>query len=395
MTAPTTATLRSDDRMAAPSTATSAAKGLEGVVAARSAISYVDGEAGRLIYRGYDIDDLVRHSSFEETAYLLMIGRLPTRPELKEFTEQIKEAQRLDKVTLRVIKDAPAGSRPMNVLRTATSATVYTDPDKDDNSKEAELRKSIRLLAKVPTIIATFHRLRSGQRPLAPKKGLSLAANFLYLLTGEVPDKEVARAFDVALILHADHELNASTFTARVIAATLMDVHGAVTGAMAALAGPLHGGANMEVMKMLLEIGEPERAEKWVLDRLAAKQKIMGFGHRVYRTEDPRAKYLRRMSEEMGRKFGQPKWYQISRQIEEVVKREKGLYCNVDFYSASLYYVMGIPVDLYTPIFAASRVAGWCAHILEQHSDNRLIRPRAEYVGPIGLEYLPIGRRGR
>ncbi|GBD33208.1 Citrate synthase 2 [bacterium HR33] len=381
--------------MTAPSTTTFPAKGLEGVVATQSAISYVDGEAGRLIYRGYDIDDLARHSTFEETAYLLMIGRLPTRSELKEFAAQLKAAQRLDKVTLRVIKDAPPGSRPMNVLRTATSATVYTDPDKGDNSPEAELRKSIRLLAKVPTIIATFHRLRSGQRPLTPRKSLSLAANFLYLLTGEVPEQEVARAFDVALILHADHELNASTFTARVIAATLMDVHGAVTGAMAALAGPLHGGANMEVMKMLLEIDQPERAERWILERLAAKQKIMGFGHRVYRTEDPRARHLRKMSEEMGKKLGQPKWYEISRKIEEVVMREKGLYCNVDFYSASLYYVMGIPVDLYTPIFAMSRVAGWCAHILEQHSDNRLIRPRAEYTGPLGLAYVPLNRRGR
>lgn len=373
---------------------TSAApKGLEGVVAARSAVSFVDGERGRLVYRGYDIHDLARHSNFEETAYVLMVGELPTKAQLTDFVSQVKAAQRLDKVTLRLIRDAPKGSKPMNVLRTATSATVYTDPEKDQHTPDAELRKSIRLLAKIPTIIATFHRLRSGQRPVTPRKGLSLAANFLYMLRGEVPDGEVARAFDVALILHADHELNASTFVARTIAATLMDVHGAVTGAMAALAGPLHGGANTEVMQMLLEIGSPEPAERWVLDRLAQKQKIMGFGHRVYHTEDPRATHLRQISEELGKKLGQPQWFEISRRIEEVVRREKGLYCNVDFYSASTYYVMGIPLDLYTPIFAASRIAGWCAHILEQHADNRLIRPRAEYVGPMDLAYLPVRRR--
>lgn len=377
---------------AVPSTS-AAPKGLEGVVAARSAVSFVDGDQGRLLYRGYDIHDLARHSTFEETSYLLMVGDLPTRDQLKDHVSQIKAAQRLDSVTLRLIRDAPRGSKPMNVLRSATSATVYTDPDKDQHSREAELRKSIRLLAKVPTIIAAFHRLRTGERPVTPRKGLSLAANFLYMLRGEVPDEETARALDVALILHADHELNASTFVARTIAATLMDVHGAVTGAMAALAGPLHGGANAEVMQMLLAIETPGRAEAWVKDRLAQKQKIMGFGHRVYHTEDPRATHLRAMSEQLGKKVGQPHWFEMSRRIEDVVQKEKGLYCNVDFYSASTYYVMGIPVDLYTPIFAASRVAGWCAHILEQHADNRLIRPRAEYVGPMDLPYVPVRRR--
>ena len=379
--------------MTAVPTTSAAPKGLEGVVAARSAVSFVDGERGRLVYRGYDIHDLARHSTFEETAYLLMVGQLPTKVQLTDFISQVKAAQRLDSVTLRVIRDAPIGSKPMNVLRSATSATVYTDPEKDQHVREAELRKSIRLLAKIPTIITTFHRLRTGERPVSPRKGLSLAANFLHMLRGQVPDDDEARALDVALILHADHEFNASTFVARTIAATLMDVHGAVTGAMAALAGPLHGGANAEVMQMLLEIGSPDRAERWVKDRLAQKQKIMGFGHRVYHTEDPRATHLRQMSEELGKKHGQPQWFEISCRIEEVVRREKGLYCNVDFYSASTYYVMGIPLDLYTPIFAASRVAGWCAHILEQHADNRLIRPRAEYVGPMDLAYLPVRRR--
>ncbi|MGH7701430.1 MAG: citrate/2-methylcitrate synthase, partial [Gemmatimonadales bacterium] len=255
-------------------------------------------------------------------------------------------------------------------------------------------RKAARLIAQLPTIVATFHRQRSGAKPLAPRRGLGHAANFLYQLTGTAPDAEAARALDVALILHADHELNASTFAARVIAATLADMHGAVTGAIAALAGPLHGGANTEVMKMLLDIQTPDRAEAWVLERLARKEKIMGFGHRVYRTEDPRASHLRRLSEQLGRRFGQSHWFAMQRIIEDVVRREKGLYCNVDFYSASMYYVMGIPLDLYTPIFAVSRVSGWCAHVLEQHADNRLIRPRAEYIGPMNRAWGPVRKRG-
>ncbi|MBI1966679.1 MAG: citrate synthase [Gemmatimonadetes bacterium] len=368
-------------------------RGLEGVVANESAICYVFGEEGRLIYRGYDINDLADHSTFEETAYLLLEGDLPTRDQLKQFRADLKAAQRLEKVIQRVIKDAPLTARPMNVLRTAVSASVFIDPDKGDNGTTAEYRKAVRLIAQLPTMVAMFHRLRNGQKPLAPRKGLSLAANFLYMVSGQVPDKDAERAFDVALILHADHELNASTFAARVIAATLADMHGAVTGAIAALAGPLHGGANMEVMKMLLEIQTPDRAEAWVREALAQKNKIMGFGHRVYRTEDPRAAHLRRMSEELGRKAGQPQWFVIQRIIEDVMKQEKGLYCNVDFYSASMYYVMGIPLDLYTPIFAISRVSGWCAHVLEQHADNRLIRPRAEYVGPMDRKWVPLRKR--
>ena len=363
-------------------------------MASDSAICYVFGDEGRLIYRGYDIHDLADHSTFEETAYLLLKGELPTREQLKEFTAQLKAAQRLDKVVQRVIKDAPLGANPMDVLRTAVSASVFGDPERHDNTTAAEYHKAVRLIAQLPTMVAMFHRLRNGQKPLAPRRGLSLAGNFLYMTSGALPEPEVEHALDVALILHADHELNASTFAARVIAATLADMHGAVTGALAALAGPLHGGANTEVMKMLLDIKTPDRAEAWIRDALARKQKIMGFGHRVYRTEDPRAAHLRRMSEELGRKVGQTHWCAMQRTIEDVMKREKGLYCNVDFYSASTYYVMGIPLDLYTPIFAVSRVSGWCAHVLEQHADNRLIRPRAEYVGAMNRQWIPARKRG-
>ena len=364
------------------------------MVANESAICYVFGEEGRLIYRGYDINDLADHSTFEETAYLLLKGDLPTRDQLKHFTAELKAGQKLDRVIQRIIKDAPLTANPMTVLRTAVSASVFVDPDQGDNSAAAEYRKAVRLIAQLPTMVAMFHRLRNGQKPLSPRKGLSLAGNFLYMISGDVPDQAAERAFDVALILHADHELNASTFAARVIAATLADVHGAVTGAIAALAGSLHGGANMEVMKMLLEIQTPERADGWVRETLAQKKKIMGFGHRVYRTEDPRAAHLRRMSEELGRQAGQPQWFAIQRIIEEAVKREKGLYCNVDYYSGAMYYVMGLPLDLYTPIFALSRVSGWCAHVLEQHADNRLIRPRAEYIGAMNRRWVSARKRG-
>jgi 2-methylcitrate synthase len=371
-----------------------ASRGLEGVVANESSICYVFGEEGRLIYRGYDINDLADHSTFEETAYLLLNGDLPTKAQLKQFTGDLKASQRLDRVVQRVIRDAPLNANPMDVLRTAVSASVFVDPDRGNDGRDAEYRKAVRLLAQLPTMVAMFHRLRNNQKPLAPRRGLSVAANFLYLISGAVPAKEVEHAFDVALILHADHELNASTFAARVIAATLADVHGAVTGAIAALAGSLHGGANTDVMKMLLDIRSPDRAEAWIQNALQQKRKISGFGHRVYRTEDPRAAHLRRMSEELGRAAGQAQWFAMQRIIEEVMKREKGLYCNVDFYSATMYYVMGIPLDLYTPIFAVSRVSGWCAHVLEQHADNRLIRPRADYVGHMDRRWVPSRKRG-
>jgi len=372
---------------------TPAPKGLEGVVATQSSICYVFGEEGRLIYRGYDIHDLAEHATFEETAYLLLQGDLPTRDQLKTFVVALKAAQKLPKVVQRVIKDAPLTASPMNVLRTAVSASVFVDPDKGDDSATAESRKAVRLIAQLPTILSSFQRLRNGQKPLAPRRGLNLAANFLYMISGAVPDAAAAKALDVALILHADHELNASTFAARVIAATLADMHGAVTGAIAALAGPLHGGANAEVMKMLLEIKSPDRAAAWIRDALTQKKKIMGFGHRVYRTADPRAAILRPLAEQLGRKANQPQWFAIQQVLEDLMQRDKGLYCNVDFYSASTYYAMGIPLDLFTPIFAVSRISGWCAHVLEQHADNRLIRPRAEYVGPMNRTWIPLRKR--
>lgn len=369
-------------------------KGLEGVVANESAICYVFGAEGRLIYRGYDIHDLAEHSTFEETAYLLLLGELPTRARLAAFDGDLRAARRLHPVVQRVIRDAPKSADPMSVLRTATSAAAFVDPDRGDLSPQAEYRKAVRLIAQLPTMVAMFHRLREGRRALAPRPKLAHAANFLHLLFGRQPDPDAARALDVALILHADHELNASTFAARVIAATLADMHGAVTGAIAGLAGPLHGGANTEVMKLLLAIGPPEGAESGVRERLARREKIPGFGHRVYRTEDPRAAHLRRMSEQLGRKFDQSHWFAMQRIMEDVMQREKGLFCNVDFYSASMYYVMGIPLDLYTPIFAISRISGWCAHVLEQHADNRLIRPRADYIGAMNRTWIPVRERG-
>jgi citrate synthase len=369
-------------------------KGLEGVVASESSVCYVFGGEGRLIYRGYDIRDLAQHSTFEETSYLLLNGDLPSRDQLKTFIAQLKAAQKIDRTVQRVIKDAPRSADPMSVLRTAVSAAVFGDPDAHDASREAEYRKSVRLIAQLPTMLAMIHRLRTDQRVLAPRRGLSLAGNFLYMLFGEVPSAEAEHAFDVALILHADHEFNASTFAARVIAATLGDVHGSVTGAIAALAGTLHGGANTAVMKMLLDVQTPDRAERWIRDALARKKKIMGFGHRVYRTEDPRAAELRTMATQVAAAAGQPHWAEIQRIMEAVMLREKNLYANVDFYSATLYYAMGIPLELYTPIFALGRISGWCAHVLEQHADNRLIRPRAEYVGPIDRTWVSPRKRG-
>lgn len=373
---------------------TAAAKGLEGVVAAESSICYVFGAEGRLIYRGYDIADLAEHSTFEETSHLLLNGDLPTRAQLREFATELKAAQKIDRVVQRVIKEAPKSADPMSVLRTAVSAAVFADPDAADHSAEAEYRKAVRLIAQLPTMLAFIYRLRTEQRPLAPRRGLSLAANFLYMLFGQVPTWEAERAFDAALILHADHELNASTFAARVIAATLGDVHGAVTGAIAALAGTLHGGANTAVMKMLLEVRTPDRAAEWIHDALQQRKKIMGFGHRVYRTADPRAAQLRVVAAQVAAAAGQPQWAEIQRTMEAVMKQERGLYCNVDFYSAPLYYAMGIPLELYTPIFALGRVSGWCAHVLEQHADNRLIRPRAEYTGPMNRRWVSLRKRG-
>lgn len=367
--------------------------GLEDVVAGNSEICFIDGIEGRLVYRGYNVDDLANHSTFEETAYLLWHGRLPNNAELADLKAQIQAEQALPEPVLAMLRTLPRTATPMEVLRTTVSMLSHYDAEANDNSPEANLRKAVRLTARTPTAVAAWARLRAGQEPVAPQAGLGVAANFLYMLTGEQPSALHERVMDIALILHADHELNASTFAARVTVATLSDMYSGVTSAIGALKGPLHGGANEQVMLMLQEIGDLAKAEDWIGQALAAKKKIMGFGHRVYKTEDPRATHLRRLSEEVGREAGELKWFEMSRVIEQVVNREKGLYPNVDFYSASTYFMMGIPTDLFTPIFAASRMAGWTAHILEQYSNNRIIRPRAEYVGPERLTYVPIGER--
>jgi citrate synthase len=382
---------KSEER-AAPA-ASKGPAGLEGVVAAQSSIGDVDGVNGVLIYQGYDIHDLARNSTFEETIYLLWNGRLPARAELDDLRAQLAANQTLPPEVLELMRRFPREADPMDTLRTAVSAIALYDEGARDLSREGALRTATRLTALFPVVVAAIERLRKGEEPVEPKKGLSLAANFLYMLRGEEPTEREARIFDVALILHADHELNASTFTARVVAGTLADVYGAVTAAVAALSGPLHGGANTNVMKMLLEIESPERAEGWLMDALAQKKKVMGFGHRVYKTEDPRSVHLREFAREMGEARGDTRWIEILERLREVMFREKKLYPNVDYYSGAAYYQMGIALDLFTPIFAVSRVSGWTGHVLEQYANNRLIRPRAEYTGPRGLKYVPIDER--
>lgn len=367
--------------------------GLEGIVAAQSSISDVNGEEGKLIYVGYDIHDLAQHATFEEVIYLLWNGKLPTSAELAALKSQLNEEAGLPADIIELIRTLPKTTNPMDMLRTVVSALGIYDPDGADNSIEANERKAVRLTAKFPIIVTTFQRFRNGQQPIHPRSDLSIAGNFLYTLTGEAADEIATRTMDVAFILHADHELNASTFAARVTAATLSDIYSAIVSAIGTLKGPLHGGANEGVIKNLLEIGSVDAVEAWVKDAFANKKKIMGFGHRVYRTVDPRATHLVEMSRKLGERTGETKWYEMSRKMEEVVGREKRLNANVDFYSASTYYALGIPTDLFTPIFACSRVSGWTAHVLEQYRNNRLIRPRAEYIGPRGLKYIPIEER--
>ena len=373
--------------------------GLEDVVAGESAICYLDGDRGVLAYHGYDIHDLAdadRGVSFEETCYLLWHGRLPNRAELGDLKTQLAAARVLPEPVMRAMRSLPAVDG-MDALRTLTSILGHYDPDASDRSQQAAYRKSVRLTGQLGSLVATWGRMAAGGGAIDPDPALGHAANFLYLLTGQRPSALATRAFDVSLVLHADHELNASTFVARVAAATLTDVHSAIVGAIGALKGPLHGGANADVMKMLLEIGKDagvERAEANVRARLARKEKISGFGHRVYRTEDPRATHLRRFSKLLGEKAGQPQWFEMSQRIEEIVKTEKKLNPNVDFYSASMFYSLGIPVDLYTPIFAVSRISGWTAHVLEQYANNRLIRPRTDYIGPpYPQQVLPLEQR--
>ena len=367
--------------------------GLEGVVAAESAIGDVDGVNGVLIYQGLNIHDLAEHSTFEETVYLLWHGRLPKRDELDVLRQELAANRKLPEEVVTLIRSFPADAEPMDSLRTAVSALAFYDKGARDLSREGALRTATRLTAQFPVVVATIERLRKGQEPVEPRADLNIASNFLYMLKGEEPSEREARIFDVCLILHADHELNASTFTSRVIAGTLADMYGAVTGAIAALSGPLHGGANTNVMKMLLEVGEPARADEWLRDALASKKKIMGFGHRVYKTEDPRSVWLRRFSRELAESKGETRWIEILERLRERMFAEKKLYPNVDYYSGSAYYLMGIPLDLFTPIFAVSRISGWTGHVLEQYANNRLIRPRAEYVGPRDVPYVPIDER--
>ena len=373
-------------------TATAAA-GLRGVVVGTSSVSDVVGDKGELIYQGYNIHDLAANSTFEEVAFLLWNKRLPGRAELDELVHALGESYAAPKPIIDLLRQVPREADPIDVLRTAISALEFYDPTARDISREASLQTALKLTAQFPTLVAAADRLRRGLEPVEPLPDANIATNFLYMLKGEKPSQHDARLFDVCLILHADHELNASTFTARVVAGTLADMYGAVTAAIGALSGPLHGGANTNVMKTLLEIGKVENVESFVKQALISKRKIMGFGHAVYKTEDPRATHLRKFSKEMGERAGDTKWYEMSRKLEEVMMREKGLYPNVDFFSASTYYMMGIPLDLYTPIFAISRITGWTAHILEQYADNKLIRPRAEYVGQRNIPYIPIDQR--
>ena len=366
------------------STAEKPKAGLEDTVATSSAICYLDGDRGVLAYCGYDIHDLARNATFEEVCYLLWHRRLPTRAELGDLQSQLVAARALPEGVQRLMRALPAGNG-MDLLRTLTSALGHYDPDANDNSPQANYRKAVRLTAQLSSLVATMGRMAKGKGPIDPDPVLGHAANFLYMLTGDRPSGLATHAFDVALTLHADHELNASTFAARVAAATLTDIHSTIVGAIGALKGPLHGGANADVMRLLLEIGKDapvEKAEEVVRAKLARKEKIPGFGHRVYHTEDPRATHLRQMSRDLGQRAGEPMWFEMSQRIETLVKAEKKLNPNVDFYSATTYHALGIDVDLFTPIFAVSRVSGWTAHVLEQYANNRLIRPRAEYVGP-------------
>jgi citrate synthase len=370
--------------------------GLEDIVATSSAICYLDGDRGVLAYCGHDIHDLAKSATFEEVCYLLWHRRLPTRAELGDLQSQLAVNRALPEAIIRLMRSLPRVDG-MDALRTVTSALAHYDAEASDASPQAQYRKAVRLTAQVSTLVATWGRLQAGGGPIAPDPVMGHAANFLYMLSGERPNATAIRAFDVALTLHADHELNASTFAARVAAATLTDMYSAVVAAIGTLKGPLHGGANAEVMKMLLELGQTatgDRIDAFVRAKFARKEKISGFGHRVYHTEDPRATHLRQMSRDLGKRAGSTAWFDMSQRIEALVMSEKKIYANVDFYSASTYYTLGIPIDLYTPIFAVSRMSGWTAHILEQYANNRLIRPRADYTGPSYPQpFVPLEQR--
>jgi len=367
--------------------------GLRDVIALDSQICLVDGEKGRLLYHGYDVAELAERSSFEEVAYLLWYGRLPGKVEFDAFLSGFTGSMDLPTETVMILRMFPRAATPMEVLRTAVSSMGHWDPDSGNTRLDACLRKAQRVTERIPLVVTSHQRLRSGLEPVAPPSGKSIAHNFLYSLHGTDPDPDMVRVLDAALILHADHELNASTFAARVTAATMSDMYSSVTSAIGALKGPLHGGANEQVMRMLVEIGDPAKAESYVLDALSRKVRIPGFGHAVYRTEDPRAVVLRGHAERLSERTGDAPWFEIAKEVERVTRANTEVFPNVDFYSGIVYHLMGIPTELFTPLFACSRVVGWTAHILEQWSDNRLIRPRAQYTGPLDLRYVPIEQR--
>jgi citrate synthase len=377
------------------STTTLSNRGLEDVVAGASSICYIDGENGVLAYRGIDIHELADNATFEEVTFLLWHGHLPTRSELAEFNLQLVRERKLDAQIISLLRQAPRHALPMDVLRTIVSSLAFFDPEEKVNTKDANYHKAQRLFSQIAMIVAAYDRIRKGLPLIEPDRALSHAGNFLLMLNGERPSETAIRALDISLILSADHEWNASTFAARVVAATLSDMHSAVTAGIGALKGPLHGGANEAVFKLLMEIDENGADPvDFVKGMFAQKAKVPGFGHRVYTTEDPRATHLRRMSRDLGYSSGQTKWFEYSKAIEDFINAEKKINANVDFYSASTYHTLGIDVDLFTPLFAVSRIAGWTAHVMEQLNDNRLIRPRAEYIGPVyPARWIPMDER--
>ena len=369
--------------------------GLEDVVVSTTDICFIDGREGRLVYRGFDVNDLVEHSNFEEVVWLLWHGGLPSRKDLDAHTKAMRSTanRKIPPKLIQMLKTLPKKTTPMEVLRTGISALSSFDPEAEDNSRDASLRKALRLTCQMPTLVAAWERIRRGKAPIAPNPRLSHSANFLYMMSGKKPTPLAEKTFDVALILHADHEFNASTFAARVTAATMSDMHSAIVSGIGALKGPLHGGANEQVMLMVEKIGSPAKAESWIRKALADKARIMGFGHRVYRVEDPRAKHLKRLATELGEQAGSTDSVQILDTVAREVSNDKKIYPNVDLFSGAAYKSMNIPTDQFTPIFAISRVAGWAAHVLEQHGNNRLIRPRGEYTGPERATYVPVNQR--
>ncbi len=371
-------------------------RGLEGVVAAITSIAAIDGEEGKLVYRGIPIELLAEKSNFEETAYLLWFGDLPKKDELENLKRDLVEHREIPRFLVDCLKGAPKDTHPMEILRTCVSMLGCFDPDKNDNSRGANIRKSIRLTAQMPTIVAYYSRLRRGLDLVHPDPKLSHAQNLYYMLTGEVPNEEISKLMDVILILHMEHGMNASTFAAMVVASTLSDMHSSICAAIGALRGPLHGGANERVLEMLQEIGTVENVEPYILNALKEHRRIMGFGHRVYKAYDPRARILKGYAERLSREKGDTRWLEIAEKIEEIMIREKGkkgIFPNVDFYSGIIYNLLGFPKEVFTPIFAIARVVGWTAHVLEYLQANRIFRPRAIYNGPLDVEYIPIDKR--